>query len=216
MNDQRVAEVWLSRAAAEASVHDYARLIVQDLEATSADPAVLSLARRMLADEERHARICVDVASRYAGRALAMPKMRPYLDPFAELPLPLRAMLRVVSTCCIGESLACVWVDESARATKPRWLQELLRKHLADEIHHARVGWAYLASLRDRTAVAEWVPRLIAENLRAWRTFDPCWPSEGFPEHGLPSHADTVRWVEDAVRTLVVPGFAELGIAVAS
>jgi hypothetical protein len=215
VND-RIAEVWLSRAAAEAAVHDYARHIVADLEATSADDAVLALARRMVADEERHARICVDVASRYAGRALTAPPMRPYLDPFATIPLPLRAALRVVSTCCIGESLACVWVDESTRATKPKWLQETLRKHLADEIHHARVGWAYLASMRDRSALGEWVPRLIAENLRAWRTFDPCWPSAGFPEHGLPSHADTMRWVEDAVRTLVVPGFAEVGIEVAS
>ena len=185
----RVAEVWLSRAAAEAGVHDYARLIVDDLAAIGADT---TLARRMLADEERHARICV--------------------DPFAGLPLPQRATIRVVSTCCIGESLACAWVDESARAVSDPWLREILRKHLGDEIQHARVGWAYLATLTDRSVVAEWLPRLLRENLRAWRTFDPCWPSEGFPEHGLPSHADTRRWIDDAMESLVRPGFRELGL----
>jgi len=206
----RVAEVWLSRAAAEAGVHDYARLIVDDLTAVGADT---TLARRMLADEERHARICVEVASRFAGRALDAPPMRPYADPFAELPLPLRATIRVVSTCCIGESLACAWVDESARAVSNPWLREVLRKHLGDEIQHARVGWTHLATVANRSVVAEWLPTLLRENLRAWRTFDPCWPSEGFPEHGLPSHADTARWVDDAVETLILPGFAELGIA---
>jgi hypothetical protein len=210
--NERVAEVWLSRAAAEAGVHDYARLIVADLEAIGADTA---LAKRMLADEERHARICVDVASRFAGRRLTAPPMRPYLDPMRDLPLPVRATLRVVSTCCIGESFACAWVDESARTVTDPWLRDVLRKHLADEIQHARVGWSYLATLRDRSALHEWVPRLIGENLRAWRTFDPCWPSEGFPEHGLPSHADTHRWIDEALRTLVRPGFAELGIEVA-
>jgi hypothetical protein len=210
-----VANVWLSRAAAEAGVHDYSRLIVEDLAAIDADPAVLTLARRMLADEERHTQICVDVASRFAGRALAAPPMRPYADPFHEVPLPLRATLRVVSTCCIGESLACAWVDESARSVKDKWLHDVLRKHLADEIHHARVGWAHLATVNDKRAITEWMPLLLRENLRAWRTFDPCWPREGFPEHGLPSHADTARWVDAAVRTLILPGFAEVGIAVA-
>jgi hypothetical protein len=207
--NERVAEVWLSRAAAEAGVHDYARLILEDLSAIGADTA---LARRMLADEERHARICVEVASRFAGRPLEAPPMRAYADPFADLPLPLRATIRVVSTCCIGESLACAWVDESARAVTDPWLRDVLRKHLGDEIQHARVGWAHLATVRDKRAIAEWVPRLLRENLRAWRTFDPCWPSEGFPEHGLPSHADTRRWIDDAIETLVRPGLEELGV----
>jgi len=210
--NERVAEVWLLRAAAEAGVHDYARLIVQDLEAIGADA---TLARRMLADEERHVRICVEVASRFAGRPLRAPPMRPYADPMRDVPLPLRATLRVVSTCCIGESLACAWVDESARAVKDEWLHDVLRRHLGDEIQHARVGWAHLATVRDTSAIAAWVPRLIEGNLRSWRTFDPRWPSEGFPEHGLPSHADTQRWIDDALRSLVLPGFAELGIAVA-
>lgn len=209
--NERVAEVWLSRAAAEAGVHDYAKLIVQDLEAIGADT---TLARRMLADEDRHVNVCVDVASRFAGRALRAPPMRPYLDPFSELPLPIRATMRVTSTCCIGESFACVWVDESARAVDDPWLHDVLRKHLGDEIHHARVGWAHLATLsrNERDVIARALPRLIDENLRAWRTFDPCWPAEGFPGHGLPSHKDTLRWIDDALRTLVMPGFAALGI----
>jgi hypothetical protein len=213
--NERVAEVWLSRAAAEAGVHHYAQIIVADLEAIEADAGVITLAKRMLADEERHVRVCVEVASRFAGRELAAPPMRPYLDPFADVELPMRATLRVTSTCCIGESFACAWVDESARAVADPWLHDVLRKHLSDEIHHARVGWAHLAtrSAEEKRVVAKLLPRLLEENLRAWRTFDPCWPEEGFPAHGLPSHADTMRWIDDARATLVLPGFEALGIS---
>ncbi len=214
--NEAIAAVWESRASAEGSVHAYAAHILEDLRASDADDGVIALAARMLADEERHVGICVDVASRYAGRAIATPRPRPFLDPLAAVPLPLRATLRVVATSCIGESFASAWIDESARETKPPWLHAVLRRHLADEVHHARVGWAHLASSRvrepERAAIAEWLPRLVSVNLHAWRTFDPRWPAEGFPEHGLPSHADTRRWIDDALVSLVLPGFDELGI----
>ncbi len=211
---EAVATVWASRASAEGSVHAYAAYILEDLRAIDADRAVLELAARMVADEERHVAICVDVASRYAGRAMATPAPRPIVDPLREVPLPLRATLRVVATSCIGESFASVWVDESARRTTPKWLHAVLRKHLADEVHHARVGWAHLAStkVRDRDEIAAWLPRLLEANLHAWRTFAPCWPDGGFPEHGLPSHADTRAWIDEALVSLVLPGFDEVGV----
>lgn len=216
MSVEAIAAVWESRAAAEGSVHAYATHILEDLRTADADRAVIELAARMVADEERHVAICIDVASQIAGRAIATPRPRPIVDPLRDVPMPLRATLRVVATSCIGESFACAWVDESARETRPPWLHATLRRHLADEIVHARVGWAHLASSRvrdaERHAIAEWLPRLFAANLHAWRTFDPRWPSEGFPEHGLPSHADTRRWIDDALRDLVLPGFDELGV----
>ena len=212
--DARIAAVWESRASAEGSVHAYASHILEDLRAIDADPAVVALAVRMVADEERHVGICVDVASRYAGRTLEIPRPRLIIDPLADVPLPLRATLRVVATSCIGESFASVWIDESATACKPPWLHTTLRRHLADEVQHARVGWAHLASRAkiDRAAVAAWLPRLLAANLHAWRTFDARWPAEGYPEDGLPSHADTLRWIDEALHTLVLPGFAEVDI----
>jgi hypothetical protein len=214
--EQAIAAVWESRASAEAGVHAYVTLILEDLRAIGADAKVIELATRMRADEERHVAICVDVASRYAGRPIATPPPRPFVDPLNEVPLPLRATLRVVSTCCIGETIASAWVDESARRTQPKWLHAILRKHLADEIVHARVGWAHLASVADRSTIAAWLPRLLQWNLNAWRSFDPRWPEDGFPEHGLPSHADTRLWVDDAIASLVLPGFDQLGIDTAA
>lgn len=216
MSEPLIAAVWQGRASAEGSVHAYAQRIVADLRDSDADPKVIELAARMVSDEARHVTICVDVASRYAGRALTTPPPRPILDPLADVPLPLRATLRVVATSCIGESFASAWIDESGRLTRPEWLREVLRKHLADEVHHARLGWAHLASTRvgeaERRAIAEWLPRLVEVNLHAWRTFDPRWPAEGFPEDGLPSHAQTHAIIDDALAQLVLPGFDALGV----
>lgn len=212
--DETIAAVWESRASAEGSVHAYANEILADLRAADATDEVLALAGRMVLDEARHVDICVDIASRYAGRPIEKPTPRPIRDPLRDVPLPLRATLRVVATSCIGESFACAWIDQSAHRTRPPWLHAILRRHLADEVFHARVGWAHLGStrVRQRERIAEWLPRLLGENLHAWRTFDPRWPVEGFPEDGLPSHADTRAWIDEALSTLVLPGFDEVGI----
>lgn len=214
--DAQIAAVWQGRASAEGSVHAYAQRIVADLRDADAAPKVVELAARMVSDEARHVGICIEVASRYAGHAVETPPPRAILDPLSDVPLPLRATLRVVATSCIGESFASAWIDECGRMTKPAWLREVLRRHLADEVHHAQLGWAHLATTRvgdaERRQIAAWLPRLLEVNLNAWRRFDPRWPNEGFPEHGLPSHDDTRRIVDDALAQLVLPGFEQLGV----
>ncbi len=216
MSEPQIAAIWRGRASAEGSVHSYAQRIVTDLRDSDADPKVIELAARMMSDEARHVLICVDVASKYAGHVLSTPAPRPILDPLADVPMPLRATLRVVAISCIGESFASAWIDESGRLTRAPWLRDVLRKHLADEVHHARLGWAHLATTRvgeaERAAIAEWLPQLVEVNLQAWRTFDPRWPADGFPEHGVPSHAQTRAIVDEALFDLVLPGFDELGV----
>ena len=216
MIDERIAAVWHGRASAEGSVHAYAQRIVRDLRDSDAASKVVELAARMVSDEARHVGICVDVASKLAGRPLSTPGPRPILDPLVDVPLPLRATLRVVATSCIGESFASAWIDESGRATRDPWLREILRRHLSDEVHHAQLGWAHLATNRvgedERRAIAAWLPRLVEVNLQAWYAFDARWPAEGFPEHGLPSHAETRAIVDDALDQLVLPGFEQMGI----
>jgi hypothetical protein len=219
-DEPSIAAIWRGRASAEGSVHAYAQRILEDLREADAATKVLELADRMVRDEARHVGICLDVASRFAGRAVTAPAPRAIVDPLADVALPLRATLRVVATSCIGESFASAWIDESGRLTRPAWLRDVLRKHLADEVHHARLGWAHLATTRvgeaERRAVAAWLPRLVEVNLHAWRTFDPRWPIEGFPDHGLPSHALTRDVVDQALEQLVLPGFDALGVDTAA
>lgn len=84
--NERVAAVWQGRASAEGSVHAYAQRIVEDLRDADAAPRVLELAARMVSDEARHVAICIDVASRYAGRSLHQMSFR------AAVPIALLAL----------------------------------------------------------------------------------------------------------------------------
>jgi hypothetical protein len=213
-----IAAVWRSRAAAEAGVERYVRDLGEDLRAIGADASVLALVDRALADESRHAAECLAIAARYAGAEVIAPPSRAFVDPLADVPMPLRATLRAVGMSCISESIASVWIDDSARRARPRFLHASLRAHLGDEVHHARLGWAHLASRRidgeTRRALDRWVEPLLRATLPSWLEFDPCWPVEGFPEHGLPSHDESRRSVQQAVFGVVLPGLEHLGIDV--
>jgi len=220
--DARVAALWRSRARAEAGVGVYARSLARDLRSADALDAVVSLAVGMAEDERRHARICLEVAARYDDRSTT--RVVPRGTSFAPIDriasVPTRATLASVAMCCIGEAIACVWIDASRDETGPSWLRAIGRKHLSDEVRHARVGWAHLASSRvtdrDRATIARWLPGLLRANVRSWLAFDDRWPSEGFPEHGLPSHAETASCVREAIDAIVLPGLERAGVDVSS
>lgn len=211
-----IAALWRSRAAAEGSVHAYAERIQRDLRAVDAGQPVVNLAARMVADEARHVGVCLAVATRFDGRTVPTPPPRAIDDAVLDAPEDLRPLLRLVGSCCIGETIAVVWIDRSAEPVTDPWLRETLRAHLADEVHHARLGWAHLASTvvseRDRARLGAELPRLLEASLAAWRWFPTLWPSEGFPAEGLPSHAATFAAIDEAVREVILPGFARHGV----
>lgn len=211
-----VAALWRSRAAAEGSVHAYAARIQRDLRLVDAAQPVVDLAARMVADEARHVGVCLEVATRFDGHTVPTPPPRAIDDAVLDAPADLQPLLRLVGSCCIGETVAVVWIDRSAEPVTDPWLRETLRAHLADEVHHARLGWAHLASGRvsdrDRARLAAELPRLLEASLSAWRWFPSTWPRDGFPAEGLPSHATTFAAIDEAVREVVLPGFARHGV----
>jgi hypothetical protein len=87
---------------------------------------------------------------------------------------------------------------------------------LADEVEHGRAGWAYLSSVRDDGPVMEAVQRKLGHIVQ---TVSTCWYDDtpitlpgGAPEHGLLSNEDTHRCVKTALREIILPGFARLGL----
>jgi hypothetical protein len=94
-----------------------------------------------------------------------------------------------------------------------RPLRELNRRHLADELQHARVGWAMLSTLpeRDRALLREWLPVLLRLVRTACcegpeREYDELVPFGYFTPSLL--HASYDRAVEE----VILPGFRHLGI----
>ncbi len=217
--DQRalLAAIWTGRAASELGAGAAFAMVERDLVALGAEPAVLELVAKAVADEPVHAELCRRLAAAYAGEQVAAP------EPIADIEMPrygddpvLCRHLHVVAMCCINETLACAFVEACLADANGPLVKSIHRQHLGDEIHHARIGWAHLASRavddRVRAAIASWLPRLLDANVRHWEDRICTLPRDGVPGHALPPVATLVAAARDAIATLVLPGFDHVGV----
>lgn len=213
---------WLHRAGAERQVGGAFRAIATSL---AADPLAAAF-QEAAAQEDAHARICEEMAVYYGAdpSVLAVsPAPVPFVAPdFGEPDPEIALALHVVGLCCINESIASAWlVASAAKATVP-FVVAAHRRHLREEIDHARLGWTFLAgrSARLREALATRIPRLIAANLPGWYACDR-WIAAVDPDqtgreadravfvaHGHLTAAENRALADEAIADLVTPGFA--------
>jgi hypothetical protein len=117
--------------------------------------------------------------------------------------------------CALNETTGSAYLECSLAVTTAPLARAALRQLLSDEIDHARLGWAHLASPRlpfpIRAAVAPWIQPMMAANLRQWRDRASLTPSETLTAHGCPPWALVDAAVLGAMRDLIVPGFARFG-----
>ena len=214
-----LADVWRGRAASERRVSESFTVVRDALVSLDAPRELVDLATRAIDDEMRHAELSRVVASRYALHAIDHP------PPLVlELPLHagagerLRHILQVVGHCAFNETIASAFLEAAiAEATAPL-ARAALRELLSDEIDHARIGWALLASLdaTTRAEVERWLPRMAIANLRMWRDANRTYADDvSLGAHGAPSVASVERALLLAFRDLILPGFAHLGMGTA-
>lgn len=214
-----LADVWRGRAASERRVSESFTVVRDALVSLEAPRELVLLATRAIDDEMRHAELSRLVASRYALGAIDPP---PRL--VLELPLHtgagerLRHILHVVGQCAFNETIASVFLEAAiAEATAPL-ARAALRELLSDEIDHARIGWALLATLdaSTREEVERWLPTMAMANLRMWRDAHRTYADDAsLAAHGAPCVASVERALLLAFRDLILPGFAHLGIGTA-
>jgi len=217
---RQLSQHWLRRCRSEARIAAAFTKMQPLLRRVGAEQVVLELLELAADDELRHSGICLHLAMHYAGRHLEPPAT-------GETPLPhfgcaderLEAALLIAGTCCINETLATAWLQLSVASAATPLSRAAHRAHLRDEIDHARLGWAHLASsaLDDdlRDAVGDCVPRLLAANLPLWLAPDPLLPQGGVLGHGVAPAAAIERAMQRAVDQLLLPGFEHVGIRVA-
>lgn len=214
---EKLASYWAERALLELRVSGYFSQLLTELLVVGADPEVLHLVARAPHDEVRHAEICRATASAYAGREIPWPEPGPTtIGRHEGVAAELVPTLHVALMCCVNETVATAWLEACyAMATVPL-ARQTLRNLLREEIDHARIGWAHLASRhvtpRMRAALGKWVPAMIDATLRSWLRTHRVAPSRGFRAHGVPSDAATRRIVLAAVDEIVLPGFAKVGV----
>lgn len=209
-----LAALWQGRANSESSVRVVFDQLVVELTATGAHPDVIALARTAADDEARHAAICVELANAYRGHAIPLATAPALRLPDHGVSARTRAALHAINLCCIGETIAVAFVEACVAACADPSLRDIHRHHLADEVRHARVGWAHLASLdvADRHALAPRLQDLLRAQVSAWEARIHELPEAGIPGHGYPPRAELIAIVHGAIRDLVLPGFEHIGI----
>ncbi|MBX7196715.1 MAG: hypothetical protein K1X94_31975 [Sandaracinaceae bacterium] len=143
----RIGAAWRFRMEQEhLAVGHFARL-VYELAATGAEPVVLALLTRAASDEVRHFAICRDYAALFVDEVLperlegsARPVPRPHLARREQ------ALLEVVETCCVSETLTGLYFTEMLARTTDPFARSLVESLLEDELHHGRVGWTHLTN----------------------------------------------------------------------
>jgi hypothetical protein len=213
-----IAAYWAHRAASEARAATLFERLLADLRRAGAEDVVLELAGRAIDDERRHAAMCLEVMAHYDPLAVPPDDAAPAgPDAHAEEEPELHAALHAAAFCCIQESIACAWLDGCLRLARESVVREALHAMLSDETHHARLGWAHLASSRvsaaTRTRVAAALPDLLRSCIASWVDPEVSRLAIDAPEHGVPYPDATRRLVLAAVEEVVRPGFASLGMS---
>lgn len=214
-----LAEHWLRRGRSEGRIGLAFGEMLAPLRSAGAHEAVLGLLQVASDDERRHAEICLRIAEHYAGRGLEpAPLGETRLPSFGCADERLEAALLIAGTCCINETLATVWLKLCVAAASTPLARAAHRAHLRDEVDHARLGWAHVASdaLDDelRAALGECVPRLLAANLPLWLTPDPLLPAAGIDGHGVQPQLAIEGAIQRAIDDILLPGFAHVGVRV--
>jgi hypothetical protein len=217
----RLAQVWTARSATERRVADSFAIIAASLRSSGsgAGDETVRLAERAIDDELRHAEICRVVASRFHGGDLPAPAPLALAIPRLEgASTALRHTLYVVGQCAINETTASAFLEVCRDGAEGRLARAALSELLSDEIDHARIGWMHLTSLdaKARTELGPWLLPLARANIRLWReTPRPYDESPVYTAHGAPTAGAAEGSLVTALRDLMIPGFARLGLPTA-
>lgn len=122
------------------------------------------------ADEIRHADYAIRMANLCAGEEQSFPINREAFERDYCVPMSLERLdCLMIDVAAISESLAAELIAACADGATDAVANALFRSILSDEIHHARLGWYYLAwrapqwSLAERQRVANYVGTMVVE-----------------------------------------------------
>lgn len=140
-----LAELWRARMVAEHRSVGIFALYALDLLGAGAPAEVLSLACRAALDEVRHAELFARLASLYSGHPETPPPGIPPMPDDPSVPIGHQVAREALHLSVCAETYSAVLLAElHARARDPV-VRDVLAVVIADEIYHARMGWAFIA-----------------------------------------------------------------------
>lgn len=209
-----VAQVWCRRLTNELSTSTVFASLSRALVAFRAPHEIVRQAASAVADEVRHAEICLHVARAYWAEC-PDPEPSSVVEFAFEAEPHFGTLLYVVMQSCVNEGVATVYLQRCLDEADHPLARAAVRDILSDEIHHARFGWTLLSSasvgpeLRGRVAAA--LPSLLERVADAWmqQLADAAEVPRG---HGAIGLVEGRKVVHDAYDALILPGFEVVGI----
>jgi hypothetical protein len=206
-----ISASWYRRSRSEGNIGATFAAVAAGAKLKELNGRIIARLEKVQADEQRHSEICRTVASRYAGNELAPHVIEPVrLPPGATR---MDQICRIIEICCIGKTLGAAFLEGNSSASAPGLAQRALQELLADEVIHARIGWALLRLIgpKERLAVQQALRPMCVANLQAWRAGLAALSPEQFPAHGCPAPAYTQQLIVYAMHELVLPSFRNEG-----
>ena len=213
--NEAAGKAWAFRNAVERDATTRFARLARRLEKIGTPAALVKLAEKASRDEERHAGYCAEMAARYDAPLLTDPIVPSEIAP-REL-RPRQRVLYEVAASCMAESESTMMLVTLMGAAKNQEIRSLLREFSRDEVTHARLGWAVLASHKDRddlSFLAKWIPWMLRTT--AGDSFERDAPEpeedETLVEHGVLPAAVRRRVFVQALDEVIFPGLEELGV----
>lgn len=177
-----LADLWRARMISEHRSIGVFNVYALDLLGAGLPAEVLSLACRAALDEVRHAELFARLTSLYSGVPETAPAGIPPMPDDAGISMREQVAREAMFLCVCSETFSAASLGALHDRAKDPAVKGALGVVLADEIHHARMGWSLLAAMaRDEDGPAIRA-RMQADLVTVFDTF----VSEAFTQHPEP------------------------------
>ncbi|MGO9830471.1 MAG: ferritin family protein [Myxococcaceae bacterium] len=217
---QVVANTWGLRYRIETEASLRFGALARRLEAFGAPRTLVELAERASRDETRHAAHCERFFRAVGGTQLtAVDRVIEYaLRSWSE---PTRLTYEVVAQCCVAETQSTATLVTLLEGVENPELKSALQELARDEVHHSRLGWAYLAWVRPRLDLAflgPLLPGMVAGSAGP-EIFKAPTAAADHPDllrHGVVPQSLRRQVYVETLQSVVFPGFDTLGVDTAA
>jgi hypothetical protein len=214
------AAAWAFRWRVELEAEVRFGRLADRLEATADGRPLAPLARRAALDERRHARHCARLAAAYGSPVSGAVPPPPAVAP-AGLEPEEATCYELVAACCVAETgSVAVLTSLLSSASEPQ-LRGVLHELAVDEVDHARLGWAALATAQRRGATAflgPLLPAMLGGSVDD-DFFDPVEAAREDPrllEFGVLPHTARRDLFVETLEGVVFPGLEGAGVDTAA
>jgi hypothetical protein len=215
-----------SEATEQLAVGEYSAVglfsrIAAALVTVGAPLDLVAMAARIPSDEIRHADYALRAAAAFAGKEVSVPFNRTFFEKYWSRAMEIGDVdLMVLEVSAISETIASALLAACKDGARDAMARSFYATILADEVHHARLGWYYLAwrapqwTRAERQRVADRAGEYVVDiERRFWNGRDA--PKKDLPAAralGVLDSARQQRAIHDVMTSEMVPALDALGL----